>query len=319
MNPLQKQQQKRSQARLKALSKLCRKVEVLCLPLQGVILSALNDAEVHEVLECVEQFEGKLAAVNAALHQLHERSLFRGGGASRRYAKKRVEQIRTTSKVAAPQTAADGTPRILATSLQGTCPEFPLVPVFQFIASHRKSGHLQIKLAEEIITIGILSGRVVHTSTDQPRRGERLGEIMIQHGSVKSDHFIAFIDAFRPELGRPLGIALVEDNVVTSEQLTEALTDQMQFHFDRVFEAESCSFIFYEDELSPSTGLSIGVSEFLIGTGRSPGEPEPTLSKASTEADSTSDSGAWTPGLGQDQWQVSDRSWKTPDARQDKD
>ncbi len=241
----------RARASLRRLEKLCDKTEAFFAPLSGVLIRIANEPSNPAALERVERFEAKLVVVEAALHQLQER---RGGAGHER--RKAFKLTNFT-----PQPAAQ------PPSLHGKCPDFPLVSVLEFIVDHKKTGYLKITLADETITFGIFDGDVVHTSTTQPRRGERLGEILIDGGHLSLEEFMAFVDVAGS--GNSLaGMNLVKANLVSQEVLTAALLEQTRKRFDRVFDQKECEFFFSEDSLASQTGLHLDVSDFLIETNR---------------------------------------------------
>lgn len=283
MNPDPRPLDKQTKEAFRELSKLCGKVEKLCVPIQRLLIKVANLPPHCEILERIDSFELRLAIVNAALHQLEEKSFQRGGGAVERHARRAMSRMQTKRSGSYKQFAPEQ-PVEAAPTLAGKSPEFPVVAVLQFLVAQKKSGALRIKLPDEVLSFEVVNGDFVHTSTDHPRRGERLGEILIENGHVKMEHFMAFVDGFRSEGGTLLGMALVEQNVVTQEALTSALVEQMQRHFDRAFGAEECSFEFVDSLVSAPTGLHINVSEFLIETGRVRGrspQSRPTPSKTS--------------------------------------
>jgi Domain of unknown function (DUF4388) len=266
MSPNPKPLDKQSKAALRDLSRLCDKAEKLCVPIQRVLVETAVLPPHREIVQRVDQFQTRLAVVNAALHQLEERSFKRGGGAAERHASQAMRRMQS-SRVGASGTKARAKASSGGATLAGKCPEFPLTSVLQFVVAQKKTGTLKIKLPDESLSFQVVDGNIVHSSTDRPRRGERLGEILIENGHVTMHHFMAFVDSFRSE-DRLLGMAMVEKGLVTQDALTSALEEQMQTHFDRAFDAEECSFEFFVSPLSGQTGLHISVSEFLVDTGR---------------------------------------------------
>jgi Domain of unknown function (DUF4388) len=266
MSPNPKPLDKQSKAALRDLSRLCDKAEKLCVPIQRVLVETAVLPPHREIVQRVDQFQTRLAVVNAALHQLEERSFKRGGGAAERHASQAMRRMQS-SRVGASGTNAPAKAPDRGATLAGKCPEFPLTSVLQFVVAQKKTGTLKIKLPDEVLSFQVVDGNIVHSSTDRPRRGERLGEILIENGHVTMHHFMAFVDSFRSE-NRLLGMAMVEKGLVTQDALTSALEEQMQTHFDRAFDADECSFEFFVSSLSGPTGLHISVSEFLVDTGR---------------------------------------------------
>lgn len=268
-----KRQEKKLIAIRRELAKLCDKTEKTLVPLQRVMLSAVSQATNPELMRRIDQFHARLSMVNAALHQLQGKRYERDGGASKRIATRLVNDM--SAVIEEPEDDADVAPEPdRGPIFEGRSPGYPLADVLGFLENQRKTGCLQVQLAEEVVSFGIAEGNIVHTSTNQVRRGERLGELLIEHGDVTFEHMMAFMDAHRGKSSM-LGMALVEGKIVSQEALTGALIEQLQRRFDRAFAEDQCSFAFFESPVSSSTGLSFGISEFLIEHGLAQSEAPP--------------------------------------------
>jgi hypothetical protein len=233
----------------------------------------------------IDQFHARFTMVNAALHQLQSKRYERDGGASKRIATQLVSDM--SAVIEDPDEEAEvAQPQDQGPIFEGRSPGYPLADALGFLESQGKTGCLQIQLADEVITFGIFEGKIVHTSTDKARRGERLGEILIENGDVTFDLMIAFMDAHHGK-GSLLGMALVDGKIVTQEALTAALIEQLQRRFDRVFAEEECSFAFFQSPVTATTGLRFGIGEFLVETGHASSvEPKPGATKATPQGGS---------------------------------
>ncbi len=257
----QKVRQARATARL--LEKLCRKMEKLCVPMQDVLMRVAAGHADDVARQRVEQFQEKLGIVTGALYVLNDRKYSPGGGVSQRLAARAIQRLKDGPAVApAPQS----TPTTAPPSLQGTCAFLPLATLLRLLARQKRSGTVVLNLGEETITLAISGGDVVHVAAQPPRRGERLGELLIEAGDVVREHLMSFTDRRSPS--RHYGIALVENGIVSPDALTRALTRQAQLRLDRAFACTTCTFAFHEGEVAAATGLMVDVGEFLDGTGR---------------------------------------------------
>ncbi len=273
MSQQDRQQEKRHQAVRRELTKLCDKTEKTLVPLQRVLVSAVTQAGNPDVMDRIDRLQQQLSMVNGALHQLQSRRYQRNGGASARIAARLVNDMGTTagnsdSASAASDDGKQGTP-----SFTGKSPDYPLADALSFLQNHEKSGQLQIRLTDETITFGIDKGQIVQTATDTARRGERLGDILIDNGAVQFEQMLSHIDSHRGA-NKLLGTALVEDGIVTEQALTTALVEQVQRRFDRVFAQETCAFAFFENVPTATSGLRFDIGEFLVDAGHT--APAPT-------------------------------------------
>ncbi len=306
----QKQLDRQSKASLREIEKLCGKVEKLCVPLQAVLLRIAEEPLNVEVLQRLEQFQETFSIIGGGLYMIQHRSCKPGGGASQRMAAQIIERMRSQS---VGGDATSDLPAGSPPSLKGSCQVFPIMSVLELLASQRKTGVMSLGLEDETVTLHIVEGAIVHVSCTPLRRGERLGEMLIEAGDVSIEHFMAFADTHRAT-GGLLGIALVDNKVVSEEALTRTLVHQLNKRLERVFASDDCSFEFHEGPIEAGTGLNISVAELLID-----GQVEDSRGTAPTGVQAPAIGGPAT-GFGGDQspsvadkWQGgSNDSWGSP-------
>lgn len=250
------------------LDKLCAKMEQLCVPVQDALMRIASGQDSSEARQRIEQFQEKLSIVNGALYLLNERQCAPGGGMSQRLAARIASQTKA-ERSAAPATAKATGDVATAPIAQGSCSFLSLATLLQLLAKQKKSGKLTLQLKEESVTLAVHAGDVVYVSCTPSRRGERLGELLVNNGAVAREHLMSFVDGYRSR-GEHFGMALVERGVVSKEAMDRALMQQVQQRLDRAFAEPDCTFTFCEGDEEAPTGLAIGIEDFLESTGRSP-------------------------------------------------
>ena len=146
-----------------------------------------------------------------------------------------------SSSVGSPPVA----PPSSACDLQGTTRAFPISQLVDLLGSTKKSGLLRIKGASETFNVLFQDGAVVHASSDKAPPGQRLGDILVQSGYIDEKRLEQFLTRHH-RTGGKIGVALEREELVTREQLAEALSRQVQCLFHRLFETRDATFSFQE-------------------------------------------------------------------------
>lgn len=136
---------------------------------------------------------------------------------------------------APPAPPAGGEFRDLAPAvvLNGRCAFVGFSELLEFLGSLRKSGILWVKSPAETITIQLQDGFVVHASTNNSPRDERLGNVLVLQGAIEAHRLEAFLARHSRWNGK-LGVALERDELVSPDQLVRALEYQIQKLFERL-------------------------------------------------------------------------------------
>lgn len=108
-----------------------------------------------------------------------------------------------------------------------------------------KDGVLELELESETICIELNRGDLIHAYSKNPPARGRLGEILVERGVLTQERLDLFLFCFTGRRG-PLGEALKSGELVTEDQLKEALDYQVQQLFHRVFTAKNCRYSFFE-------------------------------------------------------------------------
>ncbi|HLQ39025.1 MAG TPA: DUF4388 domain-containing protein [Planctomycetota bacterium] len=150
---------------------------------------------------------------------------------------------------------ADAPPAPIHTegALQGSNDNMPLVSVFQFIGSMRKSGTLQVQLGNENLTFEFVNGCVECTTSDGPPAPERLGDILIAMGFLQPEVLTPGLQKQSP-LPLKLGAILVRRHLISNGQLLEALERQVHMRFHRAITSPQATYVFEEGERVPGDG-----------------------------------------------------------------
>jgi hypothetical protein len=162
----------------------------------------------------------------------------------------------------------DETARSGQRTMEGSSKSIPIASIFEFISKTRKSGTLRVKTSQEMLEFDFFAGDVVFTATDTPHAEQRLGDILLQKGYVGPEDLERFLrqhDSSPPRLGE----LLEKQELVTREQLVDALEHQVQQRFYRAFTAKDCTFEFYEGERPPADDrIRMSVIELLFESAR---------------------------------------------------
>ncbi|MBK9383372.1 MAG: DUF4388 domain-containing protein [Planctomycetes bacterium] len=119
----------------------------------------------------------------------------------------------------------------------------PLSEVLDFVGFTRKTGTLRIFAVEETLVVEFEEGEVVGACSDRPPLGTRVGELLVAHQAIGSEALEAFLASTGERRSR-LGEALVQAGLVTTEDLLEALAEQVQGIFNRLVAMENVEFFF---------------------------------------------------------------------------
>lgn len=143
--------------------------------------------------------------------------------------------------------------------LQGHSRTVPIPDLLSFLQMQGKTGVLRVVLPEEVISIQFERGDLVAAISSNSPPGCLLGELLVERGALHPRQLHAFLAYFTREHG-PIGTALEVHDLVTEEQLRDALTTQIQLLFHRLLAADEALFEFRDgeaEELHPETRLNV--------------------------------------------------------------
>src|SRR2546430_423908 len=112
-------------------------------------------------------------------------------------------------------------------ALQGNLDDFSLPEILQLIAVQQKSGVLKLSAGSDVAVIFFDGGRVVSTRDRRRNARDPLKAFLVQTGHI-TEAQLKQIETIEAESRRELTDVLLSGNYVTSEQLGQAIQDQIQ-------------------------------------------------------------------------------------------
>jgi hypothetical protein len=121
-------------------------------------------------------------------------------------------------------------------ALEGTIRDFGLPDIFQLIGLQRKTGTLTLtnEKDDESVTVTFENGMVVMADSSARRLEDRLGNVLVKQGKIRSERLEEALAVQRQTLQR-LGHILATGSAITSRDLREALQVQVSQIVFRVF------------------------------------------------------------------------------------
>lgn len=152
-------------------------------------------------------------------------------------------------------------------SFQGQSPAITIPEALGFLASHQKTGVLEVTALAETVVIGLRDGAVIHASSDNTPAGLRLGEILLAKRAIEERALYAVLAKASTLRSLKLGELLEREGKIPKETVRAALEYQVQQLFNRLFELKDAQFAFYERESSKVDGLiALNVTRLLLGS-----------------------------------------------------
>lgn len=156
----------------------------------------------------------------------------------------------------------------LDASLSGDSRSILVVEILGLLSNLSKSGLLWVTAARERFLIQIEAGRIVYAQSDRPPPGCRLGEILVARGALGPHDLAEALAAARAN-GQPLGAWLLASNLIATSHLHQALRDQVQQIFNRMFAATDSTYQFEDGKrLSQSEDVRLNVVQLLLESAR---------------------------------------------------
>ncbi len=131
-----------------------------------------------------------------------------------------------------------------------------------------KSGMLYVMMSKEVITLWFMDGNLINAVSNHNPEGTRLGDILVSRGILKQKKLNKFLATHQNSTSR-MGEALLREDVVTKEELREALHEQVQQLFHRLSTDEQATYRFHEG-LSESLehDYTLNVTHLLLESAR---------------------------------------------------
>ena len=177
-----------------------------------------------------------------------------------------------------PLPASPETSRTSA-GISGDCNSLSIPDLLSMLQVQKKTGVLRIQHASETIVLHLDGGDLVHAYSENTPSGCRLGEILVRQGALTEDRLdsILFCHGATP---RKMGDILLEGDVVTEAQLTEALEFQVQQLTNRMFVMRDARFRFepglppVDDEVDEDRRGRLNLIQLLLESARVHDEEE---------------------------------------------
>lgn len=146
------------------------------------------------------------------------------------------------TKVARPKV------QVPAKGLRGSTQFISLPELLNLLATQSKTGTLHIKAADERFVLEFIDGMIVHAASNSPLPDQRLGEILVRNGFLAQEALDEFLESYDPKTG-PIGSALAHADLVSSQDLHDALSEQVRTLFQRIFAIDEALFYFADGEV----------------------------------------------------------------------
>ncbi len=153
-------------------------------------------------------------------------------------------------------------------SLFGDGRSILVVEILGMLSNLAKSGLLWVTTARERFLLQLEDGRIVYAQSDRPPPGCRLGEILITRGALDERGLGEAIAGARVA-HQPLGAWLLAANRVATSHLHDALREQVQQIFNRMFAATDSTYQFEDGKrLNESDDVRLNVIQLLLESAR---------------------------------------------------
>ncbi|HEX9724005.1 MAG TPA: DUF4388 domain-containing protein [Vicinamibacteria bacterium] len=119
-------------------------------------------------------------------------------------------------------------------ALKGTLRDFALPDIFQLIGMQRKTGMLTLENDRETVIVVFETGKVVHADSTVRRLDDLLGNVLVRQGKLKKGDLEAVLARQKVSMQR-LGYILTNQGYIASQDLKEALSEQVQQIVFRIF------------------------------------------------------------------------------------
>ncbi len=119
-------------------------------------------------------------------------------------------------------------------ALSGTLKDFALPDIFQLIGMQRKTGLLTLESERETVSVVFEQGMVVHADSTVRRLDDLLGNVLVRQGKMRKETLEEALAKQKVSMQR-LGFILTNQGYIERDDLTSALSEQVQQIVFRVF------------------------------------------------------------------------------------
>jgi hypothetical protein len=185
-------------------------------------------------------------------------ALFSGAGSS---ADPGTPDEEASGELQRPLSTAEGV-------LAGHAAVVPISDLLGFLSGLRKSGMLWVDTSRESFLLQLREGAVIYAHGDNPPEGQLLGEILVRNKALERDRLAwALVESTASK--DVLGSHLVNKGLISQEDLTRALAEQVQMIFDRLFASQDATYQFeLGGRLMDSADVSLNVIQLLLESAR---------------------------------------------------
>jgi len=128
-------------------------------------------------------------------------------------------------------------------ALSGTLKDFALPDIFQLIGMQRKTGLLTLESERETVSVVFEQGMVVHADSTVRRLDDLLGNVLVRQGKMRKETLEDALAKQKVSMQR-LGFILTSQGYIERDDLTSALSEQVQQIVFRVFRWKSGNYHF---------------------------------------------------------------------------
>lgn len=132
-----------------------------------------------------------------------------------------------------------------------------------FLQMQQKSGILRVNIGTEVVSLIFDRGDLIHTNSDNSPPGSRLGEILVNQGAIDMENLERFLLRYSSTPGR-LGDVLEAEGLITKACLRQALDQQVEAIFERLFSNGSAYYSFREGHSEEDIGVRRNVLQLLL-------------------------------------------------------
>lgn len=128
-------------------------------------------------------------------------------------------------------------------AFEGTLETFSIADILQLIGLQRKTGILTLKNNEEVVTISFYNGMIITADSVPKKLEDKLGKVLVKTNMITSEQLDEALATQKKTLQK-LGYILVKQGSLTQEQLKDALQVQISQMIYRLFRWTSGEYYF---------------------------------------------------------------------------
>lgn len=147
---------------------------------------------------------------------------------------------------------------LTAMDLEGNLNRFSVAEIFQLLSFSRKTGTLGLQASEEVAMVYFRAGNVIYAYT--PQQKIPLGELLVEQGILTEEQLAGALAEKAKNPNRRIGEILVAMGFVSRSQMEEAVRRQVEELIYRVLHWEAGNFKFYEEEFPTEEEIFIHIS-----------------------------------------------------------